>query len=170
MPSPKDDRTEPPLIADERTLLDGFLDYHRQTLLWKCAELTDDQMRERSVPPSQLSLHGLVRHLADVERSWFRQRFAGEDLPDLFYTEDNPDEDFLDTADADVAADLAAFQAEVLAARDTVKDRGLDETFTSPRGRTYSLRWLYLHMIEEYARHNGHADLLRERIDGATGE
>ena len=170
MPTPKDDRTEPPLVADERTLLEGFLDYHRDTLLWKCAELTDDQLRERAVPPSQLSLHGLVRHLADVERSWFRQRFAGEDVPDLFYTEDNPDGDFLDTAEADPAADVATFRAEVDAAKRTVRDRSLDDTFTDGRGREFSLRWIYLHMIEEYARHNGHADLLRERIDGATGE
>ena len=170
MPIPPDDRPEPPYTGDERATLEGFLDFHRATLLWKCAGLTDDQMRERSVPPSALSLHGLVRHLADVERSWFRQRFAGEDVPDLFYSEDDPDRDFLDTAGADVAADLALFRAEVEAVKETVRDRGLDETCTSPSGRTYSLRWIYAHMIEEYARHNGHADLLRERIDGATGE
>ena len=170
MPTPPDDRPEPPYVGDERATLEGFLDFHRATLLWKCEGLTDDELRERSVPPSQLSLHGLVRHLADVERSWFRQRFAGEDVPDLFYFEDNPDGDFLDTAEADVAADLATFRAEVEAVKETVRDRGLDETCTSPNGRTYSLRWIYVHMIEEYARHNGHADLLRERIDGATGE
>ncbi|MFL6130024.1 MAG: DinB family protein [Mycobacteriales bacterium] len=170
MPTPKDDRTDPPAAGDERALLDGYLDYHRQTLLWKCAGLTADQLRERPIPPSQLSLHGLVRHLADVERSWFRERFAGQDVPDLFYLEDNPDADFLDTADADPEADLALYRGEVAAVRATVRDRGLDETFTSPKGQTYSLRWLYLHMIEEYARHNGHADLIRERIDGATGE
>ena len=169
MPTPKDDRAEPAQVADEHTLLEGFLDFHRQTLLWKCAELTDDQLRERPVPPSQLSLHGLVRHLADVERSWFRQRFAGQDLPDLFYTEDNPDGDFLDTADADPAADIATFRVEVEAAKAVARGRSLDDTFTGARG-TYSLRWIYLHMIEEYARHNGHADLIRERIDGATGE
>ena len=90
MPTPQDDRTAPPPAGDERAQLEGFLDYHRQTLLWKCAGLTDEQLRERPVPPSPLSLHGLVRHLADVERSWFRERFAGEDVPDLFGVEDNP--------------------------------------------------------------------------------
>jgi uncharacterized damage-inducible protein DinB len=170
MTPPKDDRFEPPQVGDERATLEGFLDFHRDTLLWKCAGLGDEQLRERSVPPSQLSLHGLVRHLAAVERSWFRQRFAGQDVPDLFYTEDNPDGDFLDTAGADAAADVATFRAEVEAVKRTVRDRSLDETFTDQRGRTFSLRWIYVHMIEEYARHNGHADLLRERIDGATGE
>jgi uncharacterized damage-inducible protein DinB len=169
MPTPRDDRTQPPTAGDERALLEGFLDYHRQTLLWKCAELTDDQLRERPVPPSQLSLHGLVRHLADVERSWFRERFAGEDVPDLFDLRDNPGADFLDTADADPAADIALLRGEIQAVKETVRDRGLDETLTSPSGKVYTLRWVYLHMIEEYARHNGHADLLRERIDGATG-
>ena len=170
MPTPKDDRTAPPPAGDERAQLEGFLDYHRQTLLWKCAELTDDQLRERPVPPSQLSLHGLVRHLADVERSWFRERFAGEDVPDLFDLRDNPGADFLSTADADPAADIALLRGEIQAVKETVRGRGLDETLTSPSGKVYTLRWVYLHMIEEYARHNGHADLIRERIDGATGE
>src|SRR5215204_393582 len=82
MPAPTDDRTRPPPAGDERAQLEGFLDHHR--LLWKCAGLTDEQLRERPVPPSALSLHGLVRHLADLERSWFRERFAGADVPDLF--------------------------------------------------------------------------------------
>ena len=108
MPTPKDDRTAPPPAGDERAQLEGFLDYHRQTLLWKCAELTDEQLRERPVPPSVLSLQGLVRHMADVERSWFRERFAGEDVPALFDVEDGRDGDFLDTAESDPAVDIAA--------------------------------------------------------------
>ena len=167
---PPDLRPEPPTAGSERELLEGFLDFHRATLLWKCDQLTDAQLRERSVPPSGLTLLGLLRHLADVERSWFRQRFAGEDVPDLYYTEEDPDSIFFDVADAEVAAALRTFRDEIEAVRATLRERSLDETFTSPQGRTYSLRWVYLHTIEEYARHNGHADLLRERIDGVTGE
>jgi uncharacterized damage-inducible protein DinB len=170
MPTPQDDRTAPPPTGDERAQLEGFLDYHRQTLLWKCAGLADDQLRERPVPPSPLSLHGLVRHLADVERSWFRERFAGEDVPDLFGVQDNPGADFLGTAEADPATDIALLREEIQAVKQAVSGRGLDETMTSPSGQSFTLRWVYLHMIEEYARHNGHADLIRERIDGATGE
>ena len=170
MPTPKDDRTEPPLVADERALLDGFLDYHRETLLWKCAELDPGQLAARSVPTTNLSLLGLVRHLAEVERSWFRRRFAGEDAPPIWYTDDEPDRDIDPPADADAVADLTAYRAELDACRAVVAGRGLDETFTTGRGLTASLRWVYLHMIEEYARHNGHADLLRQAVDGATGE
>ena len=170
MPTPKDDRAEPAQVADEHTLLEGFLDFHRQTLLWKCAELTDDQLRERPVPPSQLSLHGLVRHLADVERSWFRQRFAGQDLPDLFYTEDNPDGDFLDTAGRGPGRRHRDLPGRGGGRQGSGAGPVAGRHLHRRRGGTYSLRWIYLHMIEEYARHNGHADLIRERIDGATGE
>jgi uncharacterized damage-inducible protein DinB len=170
MPTPPDQRTKPPGAGDERAQLEGFLDFHRDTLLWKCAGLTDEQLRERPVPPSVLSLHGLVRHLADVERSWFRERFAGQDVPDLFGVADEPGADFLRTAEADPAADIALLRGEIQAVKETVRDRDLDETMTGPGGAIYTLRWIYLHMIEEYARHNGHADLLRERIDGATGQ
>ena len=163
-------RHDPETTGDERATLTGFLDYHRGTLEWKCAGLTPEQLARRAIPPSTLSLLGLVRHLADVERSWFRERFAGEDVPDLFGLRDNPGADFLGTADADPAADIALLRGEIEAVKETVRDRGLDETLTSPSGEVYTLRWVYLHMIEEYARHNGHADLIRERIDGATGE
>jgi hypothetical protein len=169
MPTPRDDRTEPPLLGDEQTLLEGFLDFHRQTLLWKSAGLTGHQARERSVPPSPLSLHGLVRHLADVERSWFRERFAGQQVGPMFHSPANPDGDFFDTAEADFAADVATYRSEVEAVKAALRDHSLEDTFVL-RGKTFSLRWVYLHMIEEYARHNGHADLIRERIDGATGE
>ena len=164
------DRAKPAGDAAERAQLEGFLDYHRDTLLFKCSGLTDEQLRERPVPPSVLSLHGLVRHLADVERSWFRERFAGEDVPDLFGVGERPGADFLDTAEADPAADLALLRGEIQAVQETVRDRNLDDTMTGPGGRVYTLRWVYLHMIEEYARHNGHADLIRERIDGVTGQ
>ncbi|MEU7917143.1 DinB family protein [Micromonospora zamorensis] len=171
--APEIDRNHEPLVADERTMLEGWLDYHRDTLLHKCTGLTAEQLRTASVEPSGLSLLGLVLHMTDVERSWFRQRFAGQDLPDLFdYSTDN-DADFHAAAGADAEAAFAAFRAEVEAARAATEGRSLDETFLLTRSdgtRTFSLRWAYVHMIEEYARHNGHADLIRERIDGVTGD
>jgi hypothetical protein len=163
-------RTKPPRHGEERTQLDAWLDFHRETLLMKCAGLTGEQLRLRSVPPSTLSLLGLVRHMAEVERWWFRRQFDGVDLPDVHCTPEDPDADFNATGTADVEADFAAYAEEVEAARATATGRSLDETFTDAHGRRFDLRWVYLHMIEEYARHNGHADLLRECIDGATGD
>ncbi|MFI9642224.1 DinB family protein [Micromonospora sp. NPDC051925] len=171
--APEITRKNEPYVGDERTMLEGWLDFHRQTLLLKCAGLTAEQLKTASVEPSGLTLLGLVRHMADVERSWFRQRAAGEQLPDLYdYTTDR-DADFHDLADADAEAALATLQAEIDAARTAATDRSLEDTFELPRGdrtATISLRWVYLHMIEEYARHNGHADLIRERLDGVTGD
>ncbi|MFF5179043.1 DinB family protein [Micromonospora sp. NPDC000316] len=171
--APEIDRRHEPLVADERTMLEGWLDYHRDTLLHKCAGLTAEQLRTASVEPSDLSLLGLVLHMTDVERSWFRQRFAGQDLPDLFDYDNDNDADFHAAAVADAEAALAAFRTEVDLARKATEGRSLDDTFTLTRSdghRTFSLRWVYVHMIEEYARHNGHADLIRERIDGVTGD
>jgi uncharacterized damage-inducible protein DinB len=165
-----DTRRDPPANGNERATLQGFLDYHRDTLMWKCSGLTDEQLTARPLPTTNLSLLGLVRHLADVERSWFRRRVAGEDAPPIFYTEAEPDLDIDPPADADPLSDIDTFKAEVAAAQDAVRDRPLDGTFLSSRGSTISLRWVYLHMIEEYARHNGHADLIRQAIDGVTGE
>ncbi|MFE0193571.1 DinB family protein [Streptomyces sp. NPDC058989] len=168
--APSVQRRELPTVAGEREMLQGWLDFHRDTLLAKCAGLTADQLAERSSPPSSLTLLGLVRHMTDVERSWFRIRFAGERIGNHHFTEENPDADFDDLDPAAAEANFAALRAEIEACDKAVADRGLDETFTARRGRTLSLRWIYVHMIEEYARHNGHADLLRERIDGATGD
>ncbi|MEV5597832.1 DinB family protein [Streptomyces sp. NPDC052496] len=168
--APQVDRRTAPYVADERTLLQGMLDQHRDLLLAKCAGLTAEQLTRAAVEPSNLTLLGLVRHMTDVERSWFRQRAAGQKIGSLYYTEEQPDTDFedLDTAGAEAA--FAALRAECDAADRAVAHRGLDDTFETTDGRVISLRWMYVHMIEEYARHNGHADLLRERIDGATGE
>jgi uncharacterized damage-inducible protein DinB len=169
--APEAPREIPPTVADERAMLDSWLDFHRATLLQKCTGLTGDQLKTRSVEPSSLTLLGLVRHMAEVERWWFRRNFAGQPLTDLYCTEASEDGDFDDIADADAATDLARFSEECELARQTVADRGLDETFVHPRrGHEMSLRWVFVHMIEEYARHNGHADLLRERIDGKTGD
>ena len=165
-------RTDPPPLGDERTLLEHYLDYHRQTLLLKCAGLTPEQLASRAVEPSTMSLLGLVRHLAEVERSWFRRRLAGEKIDFLYvHVETNPDGEFNDVNPAHAERDFDTYHREVAAARAAAAGRSLDDTFVhSYLEVEMNLRWVYLHMIEEYARHNGHADLLRERIDGATGE
>jgi uncharacterized damage-inducible protein DinB len=166
------ERAEPSLTANERDMLDGWLEYHRATLAWKCEGLSDDQLRERAVPPSSLSLVGLVRHMAEVERAWFRRRVAGQSgLAFRYCTDDAPDGDF-DLAEPDGAeAGFAAFRQECDLARAAAAGRPLDATFRHERtADEIDLRWVYTHMIEEYARHNGHADILREQIDGATGD
>jgi hypothetical protein len=163
-------RIDEPSTGAERPMLEGWLDWQRQTLLIKAGGLTADQLKLASAPPSNLTLLGLIRHMAEVERSWFRTRAVGDDdLGSLYCTDDNPDGDFDDVASADAEADYAAFLAELDAVRKVAADLPLEHEFTTRRGRVTSVRWVYLHMIEEYARHNGHADLLRERIDGATG-
>ncbi|MFI0790816.1 DinB family protein [Streptomyces lydicus] len=167
--APSIQRRELPTTAGEREMLQGWLDFHRDTLLAKCTGLDGDQLARASTPPSTLTLLGLVRHMTEVERSWFRRRFLGEEIPDVHITAENEDADFDDLDPAAAEADLAALRAEIAACDKAVADRGLDETFPASRERTLSLRWIYVHMIEEYARHNGHADLLRERIDGVTG-
>ncbi len=126
------ERPDVPLIADERTMLRAHLDFHRATLAWKCEGLDDEALRGRASSPSALSLLGLVRHMAEVERTWFRRVFARQDVPLVW----SPDE--------------TGYQAKW--------------------GEEVSLRWILVHMIEEYARHNGHADLIRESIDGQTGQ
>jgi uncharacterized damage-inducible protein DinB len=143
--------------------------YHRQVLLWKCGGLTADQLRLRPVEPSNLSLLGLVRHMAEVERDWFRTRFCGEQAGYLYCSDDDLDAEW-DVETADAESDLAAYGREIELIREKLRSRSLDETYTDPRrNATMSLRWVYATMIQEYARHNGHADLLRERIDGSTG-
>jgi hypothetical protein len=156
---------------DERAALEASLDYQRDTFLMKCGGLTAEQLRLRSTPPSTMSLLGLLRHLAAVERWWFRMNLAGEALDHLFFDDTNLDGDFDDVDTADAESDFATFAAELEAVRRVAAVRSLDDTFVNERRSSeLSLRWIYLHMIEEYARHNGHADLLRERIDGVTGE
>ena len=150
-------------------MLQAFLDWHRATLLYKCAGLTGEELARRPVPPSGLSLLGLVRHLTKVERVWFRQRFAGEPVALPFA--DGPEAEFGGTDPARAAADYARLTEEFKLADAAVANASLDDTFTHEKsGEVMSLRLIYLHMIEEYARHLGHADMLREQIDGATGE
>ena len=173
MTDPSSFRRGPENNGDERATLTGFLDYQRGTLEWKCAGLTAEQLARRASPPSTLSLLGIVRHLADVERTWFRRRIAGESVPPIFFTETEPDLDF-DGAVADpevVATAFSAWRREIARAREITSAVKLDDTFVRPgAGERLSVRWVLTHMIEEYARHNGHADLLREAIDGQTGE
>jgi len=165
-------RVDPPYVSDERQGLDAWLEYHRATLLLKCEGLDDAARRARPVPTSLLSLHGLVRHMAEVERGWFRRVIAGETAPPIFYDRDtNIDGDWDVPGDARWEDDLAAWHAEVEAACAIAAARSLDDTGThTHEGVPVSLRWVYVHMIEEYARHNGHADLLRELADGTVGD
>ena len=162
------DRADPPYETDERTMLLAWLEYHRDTLASKCEDLTDDQLRMRSVPPSNLSLIGLVRHMAEVELHWFRFWLGGQE-PNPRY---EGDADLDDIDDADVAEAFAYWRSECAHAREVVAsfwsldDVGAGQT----KGAGISVRWTLVHMIEEYARHNGHADLLREAIDGTTGD
>jgi hypothetical protein len=161
------ERIDPPYETDERTMLVSWLEYHRATLAIKCEGLTHDQLRMRSVPPSGLSLLGLVRHMAEVENNWFRFWLAG-DGP-VFRWEG--DEDFaVDGADVDEAFDYWRQECEnareVLGRFNSPDDVGAGQTV----GAGISVRWTLVHMIEEYARHNGHADLIREAIDGSTGD
>jgi uncharacterized damage-inducible protein DinB len=167
--APDVERPEGPLTGPERPMLQAFLDWQRATLLYKCAGLTGEQLARRAVPPSGLSLLGLVRHMTKVERTWFRQRFAGEPVDHPFGGDQDADFERSDPNRA--AADYARLTEEMKLADAAVANASLDDTFTHERtGEVMSLRMIYLHMIEEYARHLGHADLLREQIDGATGE
>ena len=164
------ERTEPPLAAHERQTLDAWLDFHRNTLALKCDGLTGGQLRERAEPPAKLSLLGLVRHMAEGEQQWFKMVLGGEQIPWHYYTDDNPDADFDDVDSADVAEAFQTWRSECADARERAAAApSLDVTGTH-RGKEFSLRWIMIHMIEEYARHNGHADLLRERIDGTVGD
>ncbi|MFI6088058.1 DinB family protein [Streptomyces sp. NPDC051218] len=167
----RDGRLAARTTGDERLMLVDFLAAQRTTLELKCTGL-DAELAQRSVAPSTLSLLGLVRHLADVERRWFRRVLAGEEAPPLYGSDSDPDHDF-DGAVPEPAVIAAAWQAwrtEVAFADRFVADApGLDMEGDDGWRGTVSLRWVLIHMIEEYARHNGHADLLRERIDGAIG-
>ena len=162
-------RPEGSLTADERAMTADFLTWQRSTLLLKCAGLTGEQLAQRSVVHSGLSLLGLIRHLAKVERIWFRERFAGQSAERLYSTEEWKDADFEDLKPGQAEADYARLIDECQLADAAVAGASLDDTFEL-NGEPASLRLVYLHMIEEYARHNGHADLLREGIDGVTGE
>ena len=169
--APAVERPLSPRLADERTCLQGWLDWHRLALLAKCTGLTHGQLALRSCEPSRLSLLGLVRHMAEVEAWWFRSNLTGVHAHGFYGPDDNLEGDFEDLDAVPAEEVLARFAVECRLADEAAADLPLETTFRSiGRGTELDLRWLYLHMIEEYARHNGHADLLRERIDGVTGD
>jgi hypothetical protein len=165
-----DDRPEPPLIGDEREMLRVFLDFHRATLAMKCEGLTDEQLRERSMPPSTLTLLGLVRHTAEVERTWFRRAMAGEDIP-LVWSDEMDFQAAYDASSSTRSEAFGAWEAEVARSREIFDAaESLDVLGYQPRWQqNVSLRFVMLHLIHEYARHNGHADFLREGVDGTVG-
>lgn len=170
-----DRRPPPPGQADELTTLREFLRWQRRTLELKCEGLSAAQLAARPLAPSLISLIGLVRHLADVERGWFRRGLAGQDAPDRYGTDDEPDRDF-----TGATADPEAIEEAWAAWRDEVAftDRFLaGASYPQPSVPNHfsdrdplSLRWVLVHLIEEYARHNGHADILREQLDGRVGQ
>ncbi|MER5811457.1 DinB family protein [Streptomyces sp. NPDC002033] len=164
------ERLNPPTIADEREMLRAHLDFHRQTLELKCAGLSDDQLRTRSMPPSTLSLLGVVRHMAEVERNWFRRVIDAQDVP-LVWSDDFDFQKAYEASDADSATAFGAWRDETEHARRIERQAPTLDLVAHERRRGFdvSLRWVMLHMIHEYARHNGHADFLREGIDGTTG-
>ena len=163
-------RVEPAYLLGERAMLEAWLEFHRTTLLLKCEGLDDAGRQARPVATSSLSLHGLLRHMAEVERSWFRRVLLNQpETPPIWKDPAVDDSELIPLDDADWQADVAAWHAECEHSRAVAARTALDDTGLR-RGEPCSLRWIYVHMIEEYARHNGHADLLRERIDGVTGD
>ena len=165
-----DERPDPPFLDLDRPALEVWLELYRQTVALKVGGLTAGELCRRSVPPSGLSLIGVVRHLTKVERYWFGNVAAGIDRPFL-YCQTDPDGDFNGVDPATALDDLQRHAEEVdLARSHAARISDLDSPLPGRRhGQEVNLRWVYLHMIEEYARHLGHVDLLRETIDGATG-
>jgi uncharacterized damage-inducible protein DinB len=165
-----DDRIGPPRLGGERETVRAFLDYHRATLAMKCEGLSDEELRQRSMPPSTLTLLGLVRHMAEVERVWFRRVINHEDIP-LVWSADGDYQAAYDGSGSSRAEAFAAWRQEVEHARRIEREaESLDVTGYQERwGENVSLRLVMLHLIHEYARHNGHADLIREGIDGTVG-
>jgi uncharacterized damage-inducible protein DinB len=162
-------RQEPAYVLGEREMLEAWLEFHRTTLQLKCEGVDDASRKRRAVPTSKLSLHGLLRHMAEVERNWFRRVLqSAPQTPSIWFDPEVEDSELVPLDDADWDADLAAWQAECAASREAAASRGLDDTGLR-RGTPVTLRWIYVHMIEEYARHNGHADLIREIVDGSVG-
>ncbi len=163
-------RPDVPWSGDERPMLTAFLDHQRATLLWKCEQLDGEALVQRGVPPSTLSLLGIVRHMALVEWSWFCRVFARDESPAPIATAGERGADFAGVDSARATDDLAAFQRQCALSRAIAAGAGDLDVMAASTRRQVSLRWILVHMIEEYARHNGHADLLRERLDGAVGE
>jgi uncharacterized damage-inducible protein DinB len=164
-PAPKP--IEPLLTGADRPVLENALAVERAALLNICAGLSAEQLVARPIAVSNLSLLGLIRHLTLVDRTWFRERAAGQQLEPLYDLEKDLDIDFNDLDPAQAEDAVAALQSEWQLCDEAAAKLDFDSTFLR-RGETMSLRVTYAHMISEYARHNGHADLLRESIDGVT--
>jgi hypothetical protein len=167
-------RTDPPTHGDERPMLLAYLDYHRETLRQKAGGLDATQLAT-ALPPSDMTLGGMVKHLGLVENSWLRERFKGDGLSEPWASTDwDADWDWdWNSAKDDNPQQLWALYEEMIADADAViSDAGLDDLAAQPSrtGEPMSLRWILLHLVEEYARHNGHADLIRQSIDGEVGE
>jgi uncharacterized damage-inducible protein DinB len=166
-------RIDPPDVGGEEEMLLAWLDYHRATLELKCAGLDQEALSRQSVPPSDLSLIGIVRHMTEVERRWFEGRFLGEEIESPYQRPDSPNAAFAEAAAGDAKAELAAFRAQCARSREIVAAaESLEQRAPRPSGRRLiqpNLRYVLVHLVEEYARHNGHADLLRETIDGSVG-
>ncbi|KHL18918.1 uncharacterized protein DUF664 [Mumia flava] len=172
MPPEDDPRETGEQPVGEKDTIRSYLRHYRTTLEMKCEGLDAEQLARRSVPPSTLSLLGLVRHMAEVERHWFRRVLQGQSAPPMFWTDDDPDGDF-DNAVADdaVVADAWERLREEIAVADAYLDGDIDlGAEVTHHGRPVPVRDILVHMVEEYARHAGHADLLRECIDGRTGQ
>lgn len=159
--------TEAAHLGDERTTLQGFLQRQRDLVAWKLRDASDDVLRAVNTPTG-LTLHGIVRHLENVERSWFREVFAGEDDLSYDWTAEDPDGEFHVPATVTMASLLAAYTEET-ARCDAVIAAAPSLDVVSVR-RGFSLRWILLHLVEETSRHLGHLDLLREQADGEVGE
>jgi hypothetical protein len=163
-------RTYPVFCGEERDQLESWLDFYRGTLLDKCDGLTADQLKERPLATSKLSLLGMVRHMTFVEQTWFEVTFAGRDVVEYYKLADDRDSDFSDLDSASVEDVFNLFAVSVVVSREVAYGHALEEMAVKPRrGLDVDLRWIFIHMIEEYARHCGHVDILRELIDGATG-
>ncbi|MFI6351602.1 DinB family protein [Streptomyces sp. NPDC050743] len=164
-----DGRPIPPMTGSEHALLEGWLDFHRATLELKCRGLDDAQVRQAPAEPSELTLLGLVQHLAEVERNWFQRVLAGREVPPVFEEETG----YALDPERGLEEALAVWRREIACGRELLAGLPLDGTgriVDEPMaGVEVSVRWVLIHLIEEYARHNGHADILRERIDGVTG-
>ncbi|GAA1658933.1 DinB family protein [Kribbella alba] len=162
-------RPDPPTEAGEKETLTAFLDFQRATLRWKCEGLTPEQLGTAAVEPSGMTLHGLVRHLTEVEIGWFVGTFTDEPVVYAYSSPESPNADWTGLDPAAYADDLRRYDEAVDKARAVIADLAPGDV-GEDEGTRFTLRWVLAHMIEEYARHNGHADLLRERLDGSTGE
>jgi uncharacterized damage-inducible protein DinB len=163
-------RQEPPYLLGDRTMIEAWLEFHRVTLLLKCEGLGDAARKARPIPTSKLSLHGLVRHMAEVERGWFQRTLLNDpELPALYRRSSAEDDADLVPLDGAIwEEDLATWQITCSESRSIAASHDLQDTGLR-HGEPCSLRWILVHMIEEYARHNGHADLIRELLDGKVG-